>query len=118
MKDNIKILAEEKLLRAIFGERLEGIPCRSAVNGVTLKQAIEVALCTLTPRQIEIIQMRFGFNNQAASGMAYKEVGEALGVTGTRVRQVTMTALRRLRYQSRSCQLKYYLEDGDADKRD
>ena len=117
MKNNVKMLPpEEKLLRAIFGERPEGSTCCSEVNGVTLKQAIEAALSTLTPRQIEIIRTRFGFNDQAGSGMPYKEMGEAFGVTGVRVRQIAMTALRRLRHPSRSHQLKAYLEDEDADK--
>ena len=117
MKDNVKMLSpEEKLLRAIFGEGPEGSTCCSEVNGVTLKQAIEAALSTLTPRQIEIIRARFGFNDQAGSGMSYKKVGEAFGLTGGRIRQITMTALRRLRHPSRSQQLKAYLEDEDADK--
>ena len=117
MKNNVKMLSpEEKLLRAIFGEPMEDSGYRSEVNGVTLKQAIEAALCTLTPRQIEIIRTRFGFNDRAGSGMTYKKVGEAFGVTGGRARQITMTALRRLRHPSRSHQLKAYLEDEDADK--
>jgi len=117
MKDNVKMLSpEEKLLRAIFGEGPEGSTCCSEVNGVMLKQAIEAALSTLTPRQIEIIRMRFGFNDPTGSGMTYKKVGEAFGVTGGRVQQITMTALRRLRHPSRSRQLEAYLEDEDADK--
>ena len=107
---------EEKLLNAIFGEPLEGHRCRSEVNGVTLKQAIEAALYALTPRQIDIIYMRFGFNDRVESGMTYKKVGEAFGITGGRIRQITMTALRRLRHPSRSHQLKAYLEDEHADK--
>ena len=115
MKDNIKMLPpEEKLLRAIFGEGPEGSGHRSDINGVTLEQAIESALSTLTPRQIEIIRTRFGFNDRARSGMTYREVGEIFGVTAVRSRQITMTALRRLRHPSRSRQLKPYLEDKDA----
>ena len=117
MKDNVKMLSpEEKLLREIFGGPVGDSGHRSEVNGVTLKQAIEGALSTLTPRQIETIRMRFGFNDQAGSGMTYKKVGEAFGVTGGRARQITMKALRWLRHPSRSHQLKAYLEDEDADK--
>ena len=105
---------EEKLLRAIFGERPEGPRCRNEVNGVTLEQAIESALSTLTPRQIGIIRMRFGFDDRAGSGVTYREVGEIFGVTAVRSRQITMTALRRLRHPSRSRQPKPYLEDKDA----
>jgi len=112
MKDNIKMLPpEEKLLRAIFGEGPEGSGYRSEINGVTLEQAIESALSTLTPRQIGIIRMRFGFDNRAGSGMTYREVGKIFGVTAVRSRQITMTALRRLRHPSHSGQLKAYLEE-------
>ncbi len=106
---------EEKLLSAIFGERLEG-RCRSEVNGVTLKQAIEAALSILTPRQIEIIRTRFGFNDPlfhdpTGRGRTLKETGKAFGLTPERIRQIEAKCLRLLRHPSHSRQLKPYLEE-------
>jgi len=76
VKDNVKMLPpEEKLLRAIFGERLEDPRCRSEVNGVTLKQAIEAALSTLTPRQIDIIRTRFGFDDPLGKRRTLEDTG-------------------------------------------
>ncbi len=110
---------EERLLSAIFGERPEGPRCRSEVNGVTLKQAIEAALFALTPRQIEIIRTRFGFNDPlfhdpTGRGRTLKETGKAFGLTPERIRQIEAKCLRLLRHPSRSRQLKPYLEDKDA----
>ena len=102
---------EEKLLRAIFGERPEGPPCRSEVNGVTLKQAIEAALSALTPRQIEIIRTRFGFDDSLGKGRTLEDTGKAFGVTRERIRYIEAKCLRLLRHPSRSCQLKPYLEE-------
>jgi len=104
------MLPEEKLLTAIFGERLEDSEYRSEVNGVTLLQAVEVSLSTLTPRQIAIVRMRFGFDDPDGCAMTYKQVGEAFYVTGERIRQVTMNALRHLRHKSHSTRLKPYLK--------
>lgn len=117
MKNNVKILPpEEEFLTALLGKPPEGSGHRSEVNGVTLKQAIESALSTLAPRQTRIIRMRFGFSDRAVSGMTYKEMGKAFGVSGGRAREIMLKALRRLRHTSCSQQLMAYLEDEDADK--
>jgi len=65
-----------------------------------LKQEVGKLLATLKPREAEIIRLRFGFED----GRSYtlKEVGERLGITRERVRQIESKALRRLRHPYRS----------------
>ena len=52
-------------------------------------------LASLKPRHREVIERRFGLNDQGAQSLA--EVAEALGVSRERVRQIEVDALQRLR---------------------
>lgn len=56
---------------------------------------LEEWLGTLTPRQREVIERRFGLNDHGAQSLA--EVAEVLGVSRERVRQIEVDALQRLR---------------------
>ena len=60
------------------------------------KDAIEQALETLPPRYQMVIQMRFGLSPETYP-MTLCEIGERLGVTKERVRQIEAYALRKLR---------------------
>jgi DNA-directed RNA polymerase sigma subunit (sigma70/sigma32) len=108
----IELPPEEKLLRAIFHIDTGSARCRSEVNGVPLKEAIESALSTLPERPRMVLRIRFGFNNQYLSDTnpSLAEVGPVFNVTRERIRQIEGKALRRLRHWTRSRQLKPYLE--------
>ena len=54
----------------------------------------------LPDRERDVIQRRFGLRNQHSETLA--EVGDALGVTRERVRQIQIQALKRLRKISES----------------
>jgi RNA polymerase primary sigma factor len=73
-----------------------------------LKQEVTKLLATLKPREAEIIRLRFGFED----GRSYtlKEVGEKLGITRERVRQIESKALRRLRHPYRSQKIRDFVQ--------
>jgi RNA polymerase primary sigma factor len=77
-------------------------------NEYRVNLEIEKVLGTLTPREADIIRLRYGI------GVGYprtlEEVGKIFGVTRERVRQIEAKAIRKLRHPSRSKQLKEYLE--------
>ena len=52
-------------------------------------------LVTLTPREEQILRMRFGINQ--GTDATLEEVGKAFAVTRERVRQIEVRALRKLR---------------------
>ena len=65
-----------------------------------LKEKIEEALKTLTPREAEVIRLRFGLKDGSVALM--EEVGNVFGVTRERIRQIEAKSLRKLRHPSRS----------------
>ena len=73
-----------------------------------LQLEIGKVLGTLTPREADIIRLRYGI------GVGYprtlEEVGKIFGVTRERVRQIEAKAVRKLRHPSRSKTLKEYME--------
>lgn len=73
----------------------------------SLKKEIERALSTLTPRESDVIRLFFGLEGKPA--MTLEEIGERFDLTRERVRQIKEKAIRRLKQQSRSKQLKTYL---------
>jgi len=81
-------------------------PAQVAYNNM-LREKVEEVLSTLSPREANILRLRFGLVN----GRAYtlKEVGQKFGLTRERIRQIESQALRRLRHPCRSRQLRDYL---------
>ncbi|MFA6055577.1 MAG: sigma-70 family RNA polymerase sigma factor [Thermodesulfovibrionales bacterium] len=75
-------------------------------NDVT-EQILRV-LNTLTPKEAEIIRMRFGIGCE--KDCTLKEVGNHFSITRERVRQIEAKALRKLNHPSRRCALKVLVE--------
>ena len=69
-----------------------------------LKEKVNEVLETLTPREAEVLRLRFGLRD--GSVQTLEEVGNAFGVTRERIRQIEAKALRKLRHPSRSKHLK------------
>jgi RNA polymerase primary sigma factor len=72
-----------------------------------LRESLERMLVELTPREARVLRLRFGLNGDHAHTL--KEVGERIGVTRERVRQIEGKALRKLRHPRHSRVLRDYL---------
>ena len=66
-------------------------------------------LDSLTPRESEILRMRFGFDG--GIGHTLEEVGDKFKVTRERIRMIEAKALRKLRHPSRSDDLQQFLTE-------
>ena len=73
-----------------------------------LREQLEEVLSTLTPREEQVLRMRFGLTDGKPHTL--EEVGKEFDVTRERIRQIESKALRKLRHPSRSRKLKDYLE--------
>lgn len=74
-----------------------------SVSHNIVSDLIDNALDTLPPREARIINMRFGRNGYKVHTL--EEVGDKLGVTRERIRQLEALALRKLRHPRRARKL-------------
>ncbi|MDD3587753.1 MAG: sigma-70 family RNA polymerase sigma factor [Thermoguttaceae bacterium] len=91
-------------------DRSDDRPEKSASNEM-LRKEIDKLLKTLTPREREIIRLRYGLEN----GYVYtlEEVGRIFEVTRERVRQIEAKAVEKLKMPGRARFLRGFLEQFD-----
>ena len=81
-------------------------PSDSASYSLLREQLCNI-LNTLTPRESQVIKLRFGLEDGRPRTL--EEVGKQFQITRERIRQIEAKALRKLRHPSRSKTLKDYL---------
>jgi len=72
-----------------------------------LREQMQEILGQLNDREREVLALRFGLED--GQGHTLEEVGQRLGVTRERIRQIESKALRKLRHPTRTRRLKDYL---------
>ena len=98
---------EEDSVLGDFIEDDEAPPPDDTATYNLLREHLEEVLNSLPPREVRILQLRYGL----LDGQAYtlEEVGRKMGVTRERVRQIEAQALSRLRHPSVRRKLRDYL---------
>ena len=81
---------------------------QDAVADVMLREQLNEVLHTLTPREEQVLKLRFGLDDGRTRTL--EEVGQVFNITRERIRQIEAKALRKLRHPSRSKRLKDYLD--------
>lgn len=74
-----------------------------------LREDLENVLNTLTPRERDVVRMRYGFDDGRSKTL--EEIGAAFAVTRERIRQIESKALRKLRHPNRNAVLREYVYD-------
>ncbi len=97
---------EDSVLGDFIQDEDVAAPDESATYNL-LKEHLENVLDGLPPREVRILQLRYGL----LDGQAYtlEEVGRKMGVTRERVRQIEAQALSRLRHPAIRRKLREYL---------
>jgi RNA polymerase primary sigma factor len=88
-------------------DELSPSPLEAAIND-NLGLLTRKVLATLTPREEQIVRMRFGIGQK--SDFTLEEVGKQFAVTRERIRQIEAKALRKLRENGRSRNLESFIE--------
>jgi len=90
-----------------FIENDEAAAPAEVVSSSILRDLLQDVLEDLPPREVRILQMRYGL----IDGKTYtlEEVGQKLGVTRERIRQIEVQALSRLRHPAHARKLRDFL---------
>jgi len=97
---------EESSLGDFVEDRQTVSPADAAVY-TSLEEQTRKVLATLTPREEQILRMRFGIGEK--SDYTLEEVGQRFAVTRERIRQIEAKALRKLRHPSRAKSMEAYV---------
>ena len=97
---------------SLLGDFIEDKDVENPANQTAFKllqEQLQDVLCTLPPREQEVLKMRFGLED--GYSLTLEEVGLYFNVTRERIRQIEAKALRRLRHPKRSRRLKDYIDN-------
>ena len=84
---------------------------KSSVASELLREDLAEVLCTLSPRERDVLRLRFGMDDGRQRTL--EEVGQLFGVTRERIRQIEAKALRKLRHPKRNHRLAAYINVED-----
>ncbi len=90
---------EEDNVLGDFIEDTHAVAPVDAVMSLTLREQTQQALSALTPREEQVLRLRFGVGE--ATDYTLEEVGQRFAVTRERIRQIEAKALRKLRRPQR-----------------
>ncbi|MBT4310320.1 MAG: sigma-70 family RNA polymerase sigma factor [Anaerolineae bacterium] len=117
--ENILSLAEEPVSLEVpvggdnasqLGDFIEDVDAVAPVDAAAhemLREQIKSALSILSEREQNVLELRFGLNNNKEHTL--EEVSRYFNVTRERIRQIEAKALRKLRHPTRSRELRDYL---------
>ncbi|MFQ5904055.1 MAG: RNA polymerase sigma factor RpoD/SigA, partial [Candidatus Binatia bacterium] len=88
-------IGDEDSRLADFIEDRQGWSPIEAVEDREMMEQLALALSTLSPREEKVLRMRFGIGE--ASDHTLREVGELLGLSRERIRQIELQALDKLK---------------------
>ncbi len=120
VKEILKVAQEPVSLETPIGEEEDShlgdfIPDNDSQNPEeaadrsAVREEIDKALATLTPREEKVIRLRFGLDGTGQQ-KTLEEVGAEFKVTRERIRQIEAKALRKLRHPNRSKKLRDFAD--------
>jgi len=119
VREIVRILPQPMSLENAVGEEQdatladfvedENLPDMDEVaSRMMLRMQVEGVLETLSPRERRVVELRFGLEGDKLYTLS--EIGQELGVTRERIRQIETKALRKLRHPSRARRLRDFAD--------
>ena len=99
---------------ASFGDFIEDKDAENPLDQTSyslLKEKLNDVLCSLTERERQILEMRFGLKD--GYGHTLEEIGKKFQVTRERIRQIEAKGLRKLRHPTRIRMLAGFLDSDE-----
>jgi RNA polymerase primary sigma factor len=87
---------------ALLGDFLEDFSATSPADSLEtadLSTQVERALTTLSPKERDVLRLRFGIGDDAP--LTLEEIGQRYSLTRERIRQIELQAIRKLRHPTR-----------------
>jgi RNA polymerase primary sigma factor len=101
-------IGEDSELGDFLEDKSAGSP-NDTLLSQDLTTQVERALATLSPKEKEILRLRFGIGEEGEHTL--EEVGKRFAVTRERIRQIEAKALRKLRHPLRGRNLRAFVEN-------
>ncbi len=86
---------------------------QNSVDKPDLRERVGKLLETLTPREAEILRLRFGIGNDGVM-YALEDIGKKMHLSRERIRQIEAKAIKKLGHPSRSRQLEGFVDDDNS----
>jgi RNA polymerase primary sigma factor len=91
-----------------FIEDEQAVNLEGSAQQMMLREEVQLVLSSLSGRERRVIELRYGLDGDRDRTLS--EIGDALGVTRERIRQIEAKALRKLRHPSRTKRLRAFLD--------
>jgi RNA polymerase primary sigma factor len=91
-----------------FIEDEQAVNLEGSAQQMMLREEVQLVLESLSGRERRVIELRYGLDGDRDRTLS--EIGDALGVTRERIRQIEAKALRKLRHPSRTRRLRTFLD--------
>jgi RNA polymerase primary sigma factor len=99
---------EQDAQLADFVEDEQAVDLEDSAQQMMLREQVQLVLDSLSGRERRVIELRYGLDG--ARDRTLSEIGDALGVTRERIRQIEAKALRKLRHPSRAKRLRPFID--------
>ena len=99
---------EQDAQLADFVEDENAVDLEDSAQMMLLRDQVHLVLNSLSGRERRVIELRYGLDG--ARDRTLSEIGDELGVTRERIRQIEAKALRKLRHPSRSKKLRGFAD--------
>jgi len=111
---SLEYLLEQDFIGPDVEEAFMLVDPADATEAKELGAQLDIVLSSLKSTEQKVIRLRFGLGSD--EGLTLEEIGQAMGVTRERIRQIEAETLRRLKHPARNVPLRAWLAEEEKKK--